>query len=361
MKHLDLKTLASFALVATLLGACATTPLDLPEVERAQAEVDGLIADANSRQFAPAELREAESLLERTLDARSAGAERSELLHLAQLTRTQVEIARETAELNRLEARVDDLGSRRDLLRAEARAARAEREAERVAAERLRAEAEATRAQAEADRALAASQAESLRREQAERAAQAAEMERREEAQRREMAMREAEQERQQRLAAEQRAAELAAEAEQMRDEAARLQEQIAELEARPTDRGLVLTLGSDVLFDLDQYELRDGAQRTIGRIADFLSEYENRQVLVEGFTDSTGARDYNQQLSERRAESVRNALVARGIDAARIRTRGYGLEFPVATNDTQAGRQLNRRVEVIISEDEQDIPEREA
>jgi len=353
MRTLDWKKLTTIAAFAIFLSACATTPLDLPELDRAEAAVDGLVADASVRQYAPAELREAESLLERALDRRSDGAERAELLHLAQLTRTQVDIARETAELNRLEARVDELGSRRELLRAEARAARAEREAQRVAAERLRAEAQAAQAQAD-------SRAERARREQAERAAQAAEMERREETQRREMAMREAENERQQRMAAEQRAAEMAAEAERMREEAARLQEQIAELEARPTDRGLVLTLGSDVLFGLDEYELREGAERTIGRIAEFLSEYEDRQVLVEGFTDSTGARDYNRQLSERRAQSVRDALVERGVDASRISTQGYGLDFPVATNDTQAGRQLNRRVEVIISEDEQDVPARE-
>lgn len=353
MNHLDWKKLTAIAVFITLLSACATTPLDLPELDRAEAAVEGLVADAGIRRYAPAELREAESLLERSLERRSEGAEREELLHLAQLTRTQADIARETAELNRLDARVNELGSRRDLLRAEARAARAERETQRIAEQRERAEAEASQAQAER-------RAEQARREQAERAAQAAEMERREELQRREMAMQEAEAERQQRLAAERRAAELAAEAEQMREQAARLQEQIAELEARPTDRGLVLTLGSDVLFGLDEYVLREGAQRTIGRIAEFLSEYEDRKVLVEGFTDSTGARDYNLQLSERRAESVRDALIERGVDAARISTRGYGLDFPVATNDTQAGRQLNRRVEVIISEDEQDVPERE-
>jgi outer membrane protein OmpA-like peptidoglycan-associated protein len=344
--------LIAAAALPLLLAACATTTIELPELDRAESAVGMLVDDAGVREFAPVEVREAEALLERALDRQREGAERPELLHLAQLARTQVDIARETANLNRLEAQVDQLGARRELLRAEARAARAEREAARTAAERERAEAAA--AQAQADRL-----AEQVRRTQAEREARAAEMQRREEAELREMALREAEAERQQRIAAEQRAAELEAEARRMREEADRLQEQIAELEARPTDRGLVLTLGSDVLFDLDEYELREGAQRTIGRIAEFLNEYEERQVLVEGFTDSTGARDYNLQLSERRAASVRDALIERGVDASRISTRGYGLDYPVATNDTQAGRQLNRRVEVIISEDEQDVPER--
>jgi len=352
MNPIAWKRFAALAVVLIALSGCATTVLELPELERAEAAVDDLTSDATVREYAPAELREAEQLLERALERQAAGAERPELLHLAQLTRTQVDIVRESAELKRLEARVDELGTRRELLRVEARAARAEREAQRIAADRSRAEAEA--AQAQADRLT-----ERARRAQAERAARAAEIERREEAQAREMAQREAEAERQQRIAAERRAEELAAEARRMREEADRLQEQIAELEARPTDRGLVLTLGSDVLFGLDEFELREGAQRTIGRIAEFLNEYEERQVLVEGFTDSTGARDYNLQLSERRAASVRDALVERGVEASRISTRGYGLDYPVATNDTQAGRQLNRRVEVIISEDEQDVPER--
>lgn len=339
MKAYDWKTAAAAVTLTTLLTACATTQLELPELDRAESAVEALVEDAGVREFAPTELRDAEALLERSLSRQREGAERPELLHLAQLTRTQVDIARETAELNRLEARVDQLGERRERLRIEARAARAERESAEAQAERL---------------------AESARRVRAEQQAREAQMERREEAQRREMAQREAEAERQQRMAAERRAAELAAEASRMREEADRLQEQIAELEARPSDRGLVLTLGSDVLFGLDEFELREGAQRTIGRIAEFLQEYEDRQVLVEGFTDSTGARDYNLELSERRANSVRDALIERGVDPSRINTRGYGLDYPVATNDTQAGRQLNRRVEVIISEDEQSVPERE-
>lgn len=352
MKYIDFKSLFVTAAAAALLAACATTPQTLPELERAESAVDGLASDATVREYAPAQLQEAESLLERAQKRWREGAKRAELLHLAQLTQTQVGIARETAELNRLEARVGELGDRRDVLRLEARAARAERQAERVAAERSRAEAQA--AQAEAQRL-----AERARRARAEQAAQEAEMERREEAQRRAMAQQEAQSEREQRMAAERRAQELEQEARRMREEADRLQEQIAELEAQPTERGLVLTLGSDVLFDLDKSELREGAQRTIGRIAEFLMEYEERQVLVEGFTDSTGARDYNMGLSERRAASVRAALVQRGVDEQRIRTRGYGPDYPVATNDTQAGRQLNRRVEVIISDDEEDVPAR--
>lgn len=352
MKRIDPKSIFISLMAAGLLAACATTPEPLPELERAEAAVEALVSDPDVRRYAQAEMREAESLLERAQERWREGAERSDLLHLAQLTQTQVAIARESAELNRLEARGDELGNQREVLQLEARAARAERRALRIESERSRAEAEAARAEAER-------MAEAARRARAEQAARISEMERMEAAQQREMAQQEIQEERQQRMAAERRARELEEEARRMREQAERLQEQIAELEARPTDRGLVLTLGSDVLFDLDKYELREGAQRTIDRIAEFLMEYEDRQVLVEGFTDSTGARDYNMRLSERRANSVRDGLVRRGVDERRIRTRGYGPDYPVATNATQAGRQLNRRVEVIISDDDREVPAR--
>jgi len=352
MKYFELKFLLVSLTAAGLLAACATTPQPVPELEQAEAEVESLVSDPVVRRYAPGEMREAESLLERARQSWRDGADRPDVLHLAQLTTTQVGIARESAELSRLEARVDELRNQREVLQLQARAARAEREAQRLESERSSAEAQAARAEAER-------MAEAVRRARAEQAARRSDMERQEAAQQRAMAQHQAEMERQQRLAAEQRAQELEEEARRMREQADRLQEQISELQARPTDRGLVLTLGSDVLFDLDKHELREGAKRTIDRVADFLLEYEDRQVLVEGFTDSTGARDYNLGLSQRRAESVRNALVQRGVNEDRIRTRGYGLDYPVATNDTQAGRQLNRRVEIIISDDDELVPER--
>lgn len=356
MKRVGLKppvlTLMIVSMVVGLLAACATTPQNVSQLERAEAAVEALVSDPRVRRYAPGEMQEAETLVERAREQWREGAERSDVLHLAQLTETQVSIARESAELNRLEARVDELSNQREVLSLEARAARAEREALRIESERSSAEAQAARSEAER-------MAEAARRARAERAAREAEMERREADQQRGMAQQEAEAQRQQRLVAERRSRELEDEARRMSEEAERLQSQIAELEARPTDRGLVLTLGSDVLFDLDRYELREGAASTVDRIAEFLNEYDQRQVLVEGFTDSTGARDYNMRLSERRADSVRDALIGRNVDTARIDTRGYGPDYTVASNDTQAGRQLNRRVEVIISDNDEDVPDR--
>jgi outer membrane protein OmpA-like peptidoglycan-associated protein len=157
-------------------------------------------------------------------------------------------------------------------------------------------------------------------------------------------------------------ATEAARESQQRAEEAARRAEQLAErvreLEAERTERGLVLTLG-DVLFDVGRAELLPGAQREIDRLATFLREYENRNVLIEGFTDNTGSASMNLDLSQRRADAVRQALLERGINDRRIRTRGYGIEYPVAPNNTAAGRQRNRRVEIVISDDAGQIPDR--
>jgi outer membrane protein OmpA-like peptidoglycan-associated protein len=133
------------------------------------------------------------------------------------------------------------------------------------------------------------------------------------------------------------------------REENAELQRQIDALQARPTDRGLVLTLG-DVLFESGRAELKPGAASNLGQLVAFLAKYPSRTVAVEGHTDSVGGDDYNLGLSQRRADSVRTQLVSRGVDAARITSMGAGESSPVAGNDTAAGRQQNRRVEVIIS-----------
>jgi len=131
-------------------------------------------------------------------------------------------------------------------------------------------------------------------------------------------------------------------------EQASRLQAEIDQLKATPTDRGLVLTLG-DVLFDTGKSELNSGASRKLEQLAQFLSEHKDRRVQIDGFTDSVGSDSYNRELSQRRANAVKNALLTRGIDSTRINTEGYGKAFPVANNADSSGRQLNRRVEVVI------------
>ena len=150
-------------------------------------------------------------------------------------------------------------------------------------------------------------------------------------------------------------AEEARAEAQQARAEAAalaaseqKLREELAELEAQKTERGLVLILG-DVLFDVDEASLKAGATQSLSRLVTFLKEYPDRQVLVEGHTDSTGTDQYNLGLSQRRADSVVQFLTLNGIAPERAIARGYGKAYPVADNETTAGRQRNRRVEIVI------------
>jgi outer membrane protein OmpA-like peptidoglycan-associated protein len=112
----------------------------------------------------------------------------------------------------------------------------------------------------------------------------------------------------------------------------------------------MVMTL-SDVLFDTAQATLKPGADRAVDRLAQFLKDSPGTHVLIEGHTDSVGSDDYNVALSERRAQAVADALTARGVSADRIQTKGLGKSYPVATNDTQAGRQQNRRVEIVFSD----------
>lgn len=129
---------------------------------------------------------------------------------------------------------------------------------------------------------------------------------------------------------------------------ARQLEQQLAELQARQTERGLVLTLG-DVLFETAKADLKPGAQRNLYTLASFLKDNPRRDVLIEGYTDNRGSEAYNLELSQRRAEAVRDFLVRNGIGPERIVARGYGKSYPVAPTTNEAGRQQNRRVEIVI------------
>lgn len=129
-------------------------------------------------------------------------------------------------------------------------------------------------------------------------------------------------------------------------------------LNAKQTERGTLVTFG-DVLFDFNKAELKSSALPNVTQLARFLQENPERQVIVEGYTDSVGSASYNQGLSERRAESVRRALIRAGVEPTRIVAQGYGKEYPVADNSTDSGRAQNRRVEVTISNDNQPVAPR--
>lgn len=151
------------------------------------------------------------------------------------------------------------------------------------------------------------------------------------------------------RAQAEQTAAQAAAAAEAARRENDLLAQQLRDLQARQTDRGLVLTLG-DVLFDTGKSTLKPGAVGTVDRLAEFLRKSPDRAVTIEGHTDSVGTDDYNLALSDARANSVKAALISRGVPPTQVIAMGKGESTPVASNDDSAGRQQNRRVEIIIA-----------
>ena len=114
-------------------------------------------------------------------------------------------------------------------------------------------------------------------------------------------------------------------------------------------DNTLLVRFNSDVLFATDSSQVDPTGQATLDSVARVFVEYDKTAVIVQGHTDSTGTEAYNQSLSERRADAVRNHLIARGVAAARIAAIGYGESYPVASNDTAAGRQMNRRVDILL------------
>jgi outer membrane protein OmpA-like peptidoglycan-associated protein len=242
---------------------------------------------------------------------------------------------------------------------AQERAASADREAQakaaedraRAAAEQAKAQADQAarqRAQAEQDQRL---EAERRARAEAERAAaEAAAAKSRAEA---DLAAARAARDREAAQAEVNRARDAANRAEQEKQELRRqlIAQFNAILETRDSARGLIVNM-SDVLFDTGKHTLKPGAREKLARISGIVAAHPTLKLEVEGHTDSVGSDDYNQQLSERRAASVRDYLVGQGINSGMITARGFGEGTPVATNDTAAGRQQNRRVEMIVSGD---------
>jgi outer membrane protein OmpA-like peptidoglycan-associated protein len=137
--------------------------------------------------------------------------------------------------------------------------------------------------------------------------------------------------------------------ARQAESRADQLQQQLAALQSNKNEPGMVLTLG-DILFDVNGATLKPGAYTSIDQIAAYLRQHPDRTATIQGFTDSTGSRPYNLQLSEARADAVRTELIRQGLDPSRVTSRGLGDDRPIANNETTAGRQLNRRVEIMIS-----------
>ena len=221
---------------------------------------------------------------------------------------------------------------------------RIEADAARQAAEKARAEAEQAKAEAERmkQEALAAAQEAARQKEEAEKAKQAAI-------------------DQQQALAADAAQARLDAQkSESLRQQAERekqdlrarlLQQLNSILATRDSARGLVANM-SDVLFRSGSFELAPGARERLAKVSGIILAYPSLHVSIEGHTDSVGGDDYNQTLSERRAQAVRDYFVQQGISSNAVEAHGFGKTSPIASNDTPDGRQQNRRVELVLSGD---------
>lgn len=278
-------------------------------------------------------------------------------------------------QLNKAQAD-QDAHADKNVVIAEARQATQTAEDARILALRRRREEQARKAQREADEQAAQAQQqadqEAAQRQLAEQQAQTAQ-------QQAEEARREAEQERQEaeaakqqaladRQAAEQQLAQAQQQAQAAQQQAQSAQQQAADAQQREADlrqrlqqqlnsvlqtrdsaRGLIVNM-SDVLFDVNQATLKPGAREKLSKVAGILLAYPDLKIRVDGYTDSTGTPEYNRDLSQRRADTVRGYLLKQGITADAVVSEGFGQDDPVATNSTAAGRQQNRRVEMVVS-----------
>jgi outer membrane protein OmpA-like peptidoglycan-associated protein len=134
-----------------------------------------------------------------------------------------------------------------------------------------------------------------------------------------------------------------------MDEQAAEMEQDLKGARIERVGEGIKITFDSGILFDFDSANLRPEAKENLTQLAGILQKYENTEILIEGHTDATGSEEYNQGLSERRADSVSGFLGGLGVKKIRMTTVGYGETQPVADNETAAGQQANRRVEVAI------------
>jgi outer membrane protein OmpA-like peptidoglycan-associated protein len=313
--------------------ASEKVPLDLLEARNAVV----IAKAAGAQQYAPDSLTKAEDMLQRAEDYYQRKQGRTPIGTAARGATQMAEDAR-VLTLRRIEqAKVDaDRRAHEEAqAKAEADAAAAQQQAAQAQAQsdedaRRRAEAEAAQAKAQADQAAALAQ-----QQQAEAATAAAQQA--------------ASQADQQRQLAEQQRQEAIQQKEAMR---ARLLAQLNQvLQTRDTARGLIVSM-PDVLFAFNKYELKPEARERLARISGIVLAYPDLRLEIDGYTDSIGSDEYNQTLSDKRAEAVRDYLVTSGVSMNNVAARGMGKADPVADNTTAAGRQLNRRVEMIVSGD---------
>lgn len=305
--------------VAALVSACSSVPTTTSLLD--QTRSDYRMAQANPAvvNYAPVELNQAGVALEQANAAASQNDSLEKIDQLAYVARQKIALSQEIARKKVAEADAATATKERSLVQLDQRTNEANKA--KASAEQSKAEAQVAQGQAaDAQRNAADAQ------RNADEARRSADEARRKT-----------------------EAAQVTAQQTQVRN--AQLEAQLAELAAKKTERGLIITLG-DVLFGTGLARLSPDGVRTVQKLADVLQQNPQRRVLVEGFTDSTGTTAHNQDLSERRAGAVQTALHDMGITRDRVAMRGYGESYPVASNDSTQDRQLNRRVEILLSDD---------
>jgi outer membrane protein OmpA-like peptidoglycan-associated protein len=287
--------------VGALLAGCASTPRRSSELEQARNAVETLSSQPQLMEAAQPDLRAARADLSRAENALKNGAPMEDVNQLAYLSLRHAQAG---------DARVD--------------AARSQEQVARSTEERQRILLDAQKRQA-----LAAQEQAQSAQQQAQNAQQQVQA-----------AQSEAQQAHMQAQMAQQQLASERQQLKQMQDE---------KLGAHQTDQGMVLSL-SNVLFSTGKSTLQPGAHLVLDRLASYLKDHPKQRVLIEGNTDSTGSADYNEKLSATRARAVAQGLELRGVPDNQYQTIGLGEAYPVASNDTSAGRQQNRRVDVVFS-----------
>ncbi len=291
--HLFALSLISVAVMSGCSTMPQSTTLDSARVDYRQAQANPQVA-----QLAPLQLKEAGEALDRANAAQTSREDAKVVDSLAYVAQQKIALTQATAQRKNAELAVSAAAAERSTLQLQARTQEAN------AAQQQAAIAELTAEQKTAEANLARQQT-----------------------------------------------ADAQASAAQDQASLAAMQAQMDELNAKKTPRGMVITLG-DVLFDTNQSQLKSGGERNVQKLAAFLKRYPQRTVMIEGFTDSVGSSSSNQLLSERRASAVGMALTGMDIGRDRVSTQGHGEAYAVAGNDTASGRQLNRRVEIMLSDE---------
>ncbi len=302
------------------------SPLELYEADNAIEIAEAGGAD----QYAPGAIAQAKAALQKANDYNQHKHRKRTITY----AREAVQSAQDARLITiRKLKQADEQAAQQKQLKAQEMA----REARQSAEEQAYARQQAERAAAQAQQQAQAAQQQQQQAEQA--AAQARQEQQQAEAQT--AAARRAQQQ------AEQSAQQLAQQAQQARE---RLRQQLSQvLQTRETARGLIMNM-SDVLFGFDKYNLKPDAKQKLAKISGILLAYPDLKVQVEGYTDNIGAPQYNQTLSEKRADTVRNFLVTQDVPSQNVTAQGYGESHPVADNDTATGRAQNRRVELVVS-----------